>query len=149
MHEAKNSRVGNLDKEAKETFVSQHGSLPDETHIISGVLEADGNDALCSAEAKISSKVLMTERTESGGIRYQIAIFASEPKRAATQPPVAPHIEAAQYLLDEGAAKDADHAADLVKTFGAARVLARKAKNKEEDDKALDRQLDEYLKSAS
>lgn len=114
--------------------------LPDDTHIVSGVLEGHGATEIASAKAVLSSKTVKLARTESGGVEYQLAIFVSEPTPvavAAVKPAEDPSfLEAVEYFVGKGLT-DTD-ARKKVNEFGISRVL--QAKNRE-----LDSKLDDML----
>src|ERR1700737_2273737 len=92
MHESEAQRVGELPKDERPA------GLPEETHLVTGTLEGHGATSLASENAKLSARVIKLERTSSGGIDYQLAIFVSEPTPVAVLPPppvVDPQFEAA------------------------------------------------------
>ena len=133
MHVSDSKRVAAVDPRDRPT---QFKGLPEETHIVSGVLEADGAHQLVSVEGHLSSKVIKLARSDSGGIEYQLAIFASEPRpvvERGTAPEVMPtqEQEAELYFTEKGFTPE--DARKQVKRFGVQRVMAMRGKELDEE----------------
>lgn len=134
------ARVADFPKKERPEHLQ---NLPEETHIVTGTLEAHGASSLASVDAKLSAKVVKLERTKSGGIDYQLAIFVAEPVQAA--PVVLSDAErAVAFFVEKGFPKQT--AIDQVNKFGIARVLAAAAREKEDAEKGLDDELSDLLK---
>jgi len=121
MHTVTNKRVADLNENVQKGL-----KLPPETHFIEGTLEADGSTSLASEKAKLSARVISLTRTASGGINYQLAIYADEPQTVAEEK--APEVSSDEkacigYFTSKGYSED--EAKEHVKTFGVARVLAK------------------------
>lgn len=108
-----------------EKIVDENG-----VHILTSVIEADGPFAICSKDAKLEAKVISLQRTESGGVKLQVALSVEEPKpepapvaEPATPLPTAEE-EAAEYLAEKGLS--AEEAKSAVERFGASAVLAKR-----------------------
>jgi hypothetical protein len=143
MQTSDTKRVGAFTDE--ELAAQPHlAKLPDETHIISGTLEGHGANALASDKAVLSSKIVKLERTASGGIEYQLAIFVSEPALAPVVEAKAKEdpnfLEAVEFFVSQGLT-DTD-ARKKVNEFGVSRVLAAK-------NRALDLALEKTLNEAN
>ena len=149
MHESEHSRVADFKQAAKQdpknVTVPEHlSSLPDDTHIVSGVLVGNGAVAFASEKAKLSAKVVKLERTSDGGVAYQFAVFVSEPapaKPEESKPVEDPRfLTAVDYFVGKGLS-DKD-ARKQVNQFGVERVLAAR-------EKELDKQLEEVVSGSS
>jgi len=144
MQTSDTKRVADFHQAAKQPDgvpVPEHlENLPADTHIVSGVIEGHGSTEFASSKAKLSAKVVMLERTASGGVSYQLAIFVSEPTQAEAGPvlvPPTPDELAAQYFIEKGMKPETAKA--QVARFGAHRVLAMK-------EKELDQELANVIK---
>lgn len=133
MHETKHKLAGEftlVEKQAKGIPVD----LPDSTHVVEGQVEAHGATEFASAAAKLSGRLLSVERTDSGGIKYQLALYAHEPVKKVE--PVAtsltPQEEASQYLQETKGLSERDASAAVAK-FGHTRILAEREKDKDKD----------------
>ena len=112
-------------------------------HILTSVIEGDGPVALASSEAKLSASVISCQRTDSGGIKVQVAVTVAEPAPEAKPTPLTPQDEAVAYFVSKGFAPDA--ALAQVNKFGIARVLAQRDNEKVAENKKLDDELAEML----
>lgn len=106
-------------------------------HILTSLLEGDGAVALASEEAELDAEVISLQRTASGGIQVQTAVFVKEPAPPAPAAPPAPEPsaeeKAAAYLQSKGLS--ADEAKAGVQKFGVAAILK---KQNEENAAELD-----------
>lgn len=130
-------------KAANRPVPAHIANLPEETHIVTGSLEGNGPVALVSSDkAVLSARVIKLERTSSGGIDYQVAIYVQEPTpvpvlvvQAAEDPQ---YLAAVAYFVETGMS---DQAARIqVNRFGVARVLAQR-------DRELDAELAKVVAS--
>jgi hypothetical protein len=125
MHTTTKDVVGN---EVDAKFLN----VPVGAHIVTTVIEGDGPVALCSAEAKLSARVLHVTRTDSGGMEVQVAVLVSEPAPAIVTPPTPapappiPQEQAVSYFTSKGMSIETAKA--KVEEFGVARVLAAREK---------------------
>lgn len=135
MHISTAQRVGELSPEEREKLKAH---VNETSHIISGTLEGQGAVSLASEKAEIDGKIIKLERTASGGISYQVAIFVDEPE---PEPAVAEEAlvaeksltleeQAVSYFTEKG--MPVASAVSQVKRFGVDRVLAMR--NKELDE---------------
>ena len=109
-------------------------------HILTSVIEADGPIALCSADAKISAKVISVQRTSSGGIQVQAAVEIQEP---APKPAPTRDDEAIAFLASKGI--KGDEARQMIAKFGRERILAQKKEQEAQSQKQLDQELQKAL----
>ena len=117
-------------------------------HILTSVIEGDGAVELASKDAKFEVGVISAQRTDSGGVKIQVALKIVEPKppTPAAPAPANSDQEALAYLKSKGI-KDAEAREDL-KKFGADRVLAARDKEAADLEKLLDEQLADKLAGA-
>ncbi len=137
MHTTTKDVVGNAD-DAKAM------NVPVGTHILTSVIEGDGAVALASEKATLSGKVLSVQRTDSGGIQVQTAVFISEPAPAAAPAPPPPEPSAEEKAIAYFTSKGfpAKTAEAQVAQFGVGRVLAMR-------DKELDQALEKVVAAKS
>jgi hypothetical protein len=113
------------------------------THIITSVIEGDGAVELASPNAKLQAKVISLQRTASGGVQVQTAVFIDEPAPAparAAPAPEAPAMtaeaSALEYLKEKGLTDS--EAQSALARYGSQEVLIRKqAERKAELDALL------------
>lgn len=110
------------------------------THIITDILEADGAVELASPDAKFVVKVLSVQRTDSGGVKLQVALNIQEP---APKEPPKPEDAALSFLKEKGHSDK--KAKEMLEKFGHDRIRARMAKAAAEKEAALDDELDKNL----
>lgn len=118
------------------------------THILTSVVEGDGPNPICSADAKLEAKVISLSRTDSGGIQVQTAVTISEPAPAVAvvaAVPLTADQQATAYLVSKGQS-ETDAAANVAK-FGADRILTAKADDEAAAAQALDAELKSLLSS--
>ena len=127
------------DKESR----AKYPDLNDGTHILTSVVEADGPVALCSADAKLEARVISIQRTDSGGVKVQVALNITEPAPTVAPVALAPKDQASAYLAGKG--MNTAEIAKAIETFGVDRILAREAAEKDQAAKALDEQLNKLL----
>lgn len=116
-------RVGEIPEDNRPEHLE---NLPEDAHIISGVLEGNGATALASEKAKLSAKVVKLARTAGGGVEYQLAIFVSEPIQVVekVEPVKAPPTDrekAVAYFVSKGFRPE--QAEKQVDRFGVKRVI--------------------------
>jgi hypothetical protein len=110
-------------------------SLEIGSHIITALIEGDGAVALASDKAEFDARVISVQRTDSGGIQVQTAVFVREPAPEKVKEPEAPkpqptaEEQAISYLVSKGSSED--EAKSQVERFGVDRILS--ARNKELD----------------
>jgi hypothetical protein len=136
MHVAEAKRVGEITKDDRPDHLV---NLPEDTHLVSGVLEGNGATALASEKAKLSAKTVKLTRTAGGGVEYQFAIFVSEPIQVVkeSEPVKAPPTDeekAIAYFVEKG--MKFETAKKQVERFGVKRVLDQ-----------LEAELDQELQS--
>jgi hypothetical protein len=110
-------------------------------HILTSILEGDGAVELASDKASLSASVISAQRTESGGVKVQVALRIVEPAPEQKEEPKSPEEQALAYLKGKGF--NDGEAAEALKRFGLDRVLG--ARNEEAD--AKNKELDEEFKS--
>lgn len=130
-------KIRRIKMHVTEKIVDENG-----VHILTSQIEADGPFAICSKDAKLEAKVIGLQRTESGGVKLQVALTVEEPKpeAAPVAEPAAPlptvDEEALAYLVnDKGLKKEEAQAA--VDRFGAAKIIANRNKERDEELAAL------------
>lgn len=138
MHVSTKDVIGDKDS-AKELGV------PVGTHILTNTVEGDGPVALASDKAELTAKVIGIQRTASGGVVVQTALFIKEP---VAQAPVSvtPNDQAAAYLVSKG--KSENEAKAMVAKFGAVRILSAKSEDEAKEVEKLDAELKEALSPA-
>lgn len=112
-------------------------------HILTSVLEGDGALALASEKAELKASIVSVQRTESGGVKVQVALSINEPAPVEAPAPSTPEDEAVSYLAGKGF--DAAAALLQVSKFGASRILSQRDAEKLEADKKLDEELKALL----
>ena len=133
-------RVAEIPKENRNPGIA---NLPEETHIASGMIEGHGTTSLASEKAKISGRIISLDRTASGGLSYQLAIYVQEPTVAAPPAPKSDADLATEYLSAKGL-KDEEVKAHIAK-FGAQRILAMREQDLANREKQLNEELAETL----
>src|SRR5437868_6267726 len=88
------------------------------------VIRNESPNPICSAQAKLSARVISVQRTASGGIQVQTAVAVSEPTPV-VEAKLTPTDAAIAYLVSKHFTP-AEAKADVEK-FGVERVLAAKA----------------------
>ena len=148
MHISTSQRLGEMDK-TDQTKLKEH--VGDESHIVTGIIEAHGATELVSGLGKLDGKIIKLERTASGGISYQLAIFIDEPEPIVVLEPdqssLSPEQQAVAYFTASGIPEATAKA--QVARFGVTRVLAQRdtelAQKRDEREKALDAEFQQAL----
>jgi hypothetical protein len=90
VHISTSQRFGELEKPEQAKLAEVHPNVPKDAHIVTGTLEANGAAELVSPIGEISAKIIKLQRTTSGGIDYQLAIFTEEPEPVLAPEPMTP-----------------------------------------------------------
>jgi len=120
-----------------EKVVDENG-----VHILTSQIEADGPFAICSKDAMLTASVISLKRTDSGGVKLQVALTVQEPTppapvvaEPATPLPTAEEEALAYLVSDKGLKKKEAQAA--VERFGAQKVLAKREEERNAELEAL------------
>jgi hypothetical protein len=108
-------------------------------HIFTNTAEGDGPVALASPDAKLSAEVIAVRRTASGGVFVQTALHIEEPVKAAPQLAKSADEQAKDYLASKS--YSGDSAEQMLKKYGAAKILEFKAKDEAAAREASDAEL--------
>jgi hypothetical protein len=112
------------------------------THIVTCTIEGDGAVELASDKAIIEASVISKQRTTSGGVQVQVAVYVKEPA-AQVLAVLTPDQQAVDYFLSKGFT--AGDAASQVAKFGVARVLTQRDKEAAQASVDLDKELEQVL----
>jgi hypothetical protein len=110
-------------------------------HVLSSTVEADGPFELVSPKGKLEAEIIALRRTDSGGVYIQTALKITEPTPEVPKAPepvkAAPTPEelAGEYLKSKGLSPKEAQAA--IERFGAAKILAKKNQELQEELDAL------------